>query len=219
MGFALRPGVSFCDVSGRLVFLDVHADRYFALSPAHEQTFRQLLDLPDQAGRLAEGCPVPGLLVETDTPTALRPVTLHRVADASLLDDPNPSGRVFHLVGALAHIRRARHILRHGGLHHVLDDLARAKAAATPGSMPDPDRLRGMATAFEMTARLVRSHDQCLPRSIALARRCLAVGLPVDLVIGVKLRPFSAHCWVQAGSWLVNDHIDNVRSFTPVLTI
>jgi hypothetical protein len=76
-----------------------------------------------------------------------------------------------------------------------------------------------VAVAFERTARIVRSHDQCLSRSLALARRLAALGLPADLVIGVRLRPFAAHCWVHAGEWLVNDRIDTVRTYTPILSV
>lgn len=33
------------------------------------------------------------------------------------------------------------------------------------------------------------------------------------LVFGVKLDPFSAHCWVQIGDLLLNDRADQVARF------
>ncbi|KAK0360525.1 hypothetical protein LTR94_026968, partial [Friedmanniomyces endolithicus] len=46
MAIGLKPHISFCDVEGQLVFLDIEADRYFGLSPAAEQSFRGLLADP-----------------------------------------------------------------------------------------------------------------------------------------------------------------------------
>jgi len=38
-------------------------------------------------------------------------------------------------------------------------------------------------------------------------------------VFGVKLNPFSAHCWVQAGDIVLNDAIDHVTIHTPILVV
>lgn len=38
-------------------------------------------------------------------------------------------------------------------------------------------------------------------------------------VYGVKLKPFRAHCWVQAGDVVVNDIVDNVRGYTPIMSV
>ncbi|RYM07421.1 lasso peptide biosynthesis B2 protein [Sphingobium cupriresistens] len=40
-----------------------------------------------------------------------------------------------------------------------------------------------------------------------------------DVVLGVQLGPFSAHCWVQHEDRLVNDRVDMVRTFTPILVL
>ena len=45
------------------------------------------------------------------------------------------------------------------------------------------------------------------------------LGLPADFVIGVSLHPFAAHSWVQWGTVLVNDQLDAVRHFTPILVL
>ena len=47
----------------------------------------------------------------------------------------------------------------------------------------------------------------------------VVVPLMVQDVIGVSLYPFAAHSWVQCGTALVNDRLDRVRHFTPILTI
>ena len=73
--------------------------------------------------------------------------------------------------------------------------------------------------AFEH-ARLLRSAaDRCLPRSIALKLRLAKLRHRTHLVIGVKDRPFGAHAWVQHGDIVLNDSLEEVRRYTPILII
>lgn len=109
--------------------------------------------------------------------------------------------------------------LRMGWFHRTITALSKRKAAIGNDQTVDKAALRDLAAQFARTARLTQAHDRCLPRSLALARHALARGWPVDLVMGVHLRPFAAHCWVQAGTDLLNDRLDNVRPFTPILVV
>jgi len=52
-----------------------------------------------------------------------------------------------------------------------------------------------------------------------LTQIALSRGLAADLVVGVRLNPFAAHSWVQAGSHVLNDRMDSVRTYTPVLVL
>lgn len=219
MGLALRAGVSFCDVRGRLVFLDTVADRYFCLGLQAEQAFRWLLAEDAPPSTLPTDLCRTGLLQETDCPTRPRPYMLQHQATGSLLDAPVGPWKPIQLLGALIRLALVRHALQRGGFHRLITSLAADKARLTSNTPSATQALRQIAANFEQTRRLVRSHDQCLPRSITLARQCVAAELPVDLVIGVRLRPFAAHSWVQTGPWLVNDHVDTVRTYTPVLAV
>ena len=70
---------------------------------------------------------------------------------------------------------------------------------------------------FAAISRLVSLRDACLPHSLAVAERLIRAGQPAQLVFGVRLGPFAAHCWVQQGSLVVNDRVEIVRTFTPIL--
>ena len=61
--------------------------------------------------------------------------------------------------------------------------------------------------------------DNCLSQSVAIAGRLLHRNVRATLIIGVRLGPFNAHCWVQRDDRLVNDRFDMVRMFTPILAI
>jgi len=69
-------------------------------------------------------------------------------------------------------------------------------------------------------ARLIRSAaNRCVPRSLALVLRCATYGIRAHAVIGVKTKPFEAHCWAQHGSAVLTDPLENVIQFTPILVI
>ena len=222
MGFALRAGISFCEVSERLLFLDTVADRYFCLPPNAEHGFRQIvagtvLDDTDRdhlAGMLRSGT-----LVETVEHRTPAPFRSSRHASLSLLDASDPPASTISVAHARLHLLAARFSLRHRPLHAILRGIDLAKTPWPRSGDVDPEALQAAASAFERTTRFMRSHDQCLSRSIAMARYLAARNLPADLMIGVRLRPFAAHCWVQSGRWLVNDQIDTIRTYTPILAV
>jgi hypothetical protein len=44
-------------------------------------------------------------------------------------------------------------------------------------------------------------------------------GYEARLVLGVKLRPFGAHCWVEHEHMVVSDQLEMIHPFTPILSI
>jgi hypothetical protein len=40
-----------------------------------------------------------------------------------------------------------------------------------------------------------------------------------DLVLGVRMMPFAAHAWVQDGDTVLNDTVDYVSAYTPILVV
>src|SRR3546814_7813174 len=73
----------------------------------------------------------------------------------------------------------------------------------------DLGRLRG---AFDQIATVFGEADECLPRSLAFRRLAFRCGHRPSLVIGVKIDPFGAHCWVQSGARLDNDRSEEHTS-------
>lgn len=95
---------------------------------------------------------------------------------------------------------RARHT-------HTNDDLSAASVDAVAASYL---RLRPFA---------LTTHDRCLHDSLALIHFLTTRGLIAQWVIGVRLRPFGAHSWVQRGSVVLNDQPDHVRAYQPILVV
>jgi hypothetical protein len=220
MGYALRPGTHFCDVGDRLVFLDLAADRYFCLSRHAEAAFRRLTGPGHRSSALDPAIDVfvrGGLLVPISGEIGPAPCRAPPIPTVSALDACRPKASMPHLVAALGGLVATTAALRLFGLKAILDSLARAKAHVQLEELHDD--VAAVAAAFQQTARLARSHDRCLPRSVAVARRLVELGSGVHLVIGVQLRPFAAHCWAQTGECIVNDRFDQVRAYQPILVI
>lgn len=59
----------------------------------------------------------------------------------------------------------------------------------------------------------------CLFDSLALIQFLARHDVYPTWVFGVRTKPFNAHCWVQLGDLLLNDSLERVRSFTPIMAI
>ncbi len=222
MGYTLRAGTSFCVVQDRLVFLDIEADRYFCLSGRAQaliEALRAGAELQAPAAMLLDALLRDGTLVRSDTDIAPTPCAARYTASDSLLDAPLPGVWPGAFARALGGVAVATLALRLGTLGSVLRGVERAKAKSAVDADEQADQVRAIAAAHHRTELVASPKGQCLPRSVALARHLLGAGLRVDLIIGVKLFPFEAHCWVQDRAFLVNDRIERVSAFTPILVI
>jgi hypothetical protein len=220
MPIGLRPGVSFCEASGHFVFLDLRADRYFGLSESSEAAFRRCVHvtLDNCNDSHIENLVRCGLLVDAADAAPLRACTPPPRPRASVFDGPLPRAKAFAVAAAIAGLTRARLQLRVAGLASALGSLAARKPGLAEGAQSARAASAAAAT-FRQSALLVRTHDQCLVRSLALAQHLASRGEAASLVIGVQVRPFSAHAWVQQRDLLLNETCDGVRCYTPILVL
>lgn len=224
--FSIAPDVSYCKADGRIVFLDLNNERYFQLNERQTGWFDRLIaDGSDGASapewRLAKRLKDMGLLTEASEQTPpLTDFTRYTVS-TSLLDYPHkqpvrasladlpPIGWTAALTVAALRFSRLRTVLKNHS----------SKKSDLGGQGPVPAAVgRSLAARFiAWSPALFTSHDACLFRSLALARFLLANHFPTDIVIGVRSQPFRAHCWVQAGEMVFNEHLEIARDYCPVL--
>jgi hypothetical protein len=57
----------------------------------------------------------------------------------------------------------------------------------------------------------------CLLESLTLIDFLERFDVTPELVFGVRTDPFEAHCWVQCNGVVLNESIDRVRQFTPIM--
>ncbi|MGN8001176.1 lasso peptide biosynthesis B2 protein [Sphingomonas sp. 22176] len=220
MSYSLRDGISYCEVGDRLLFLDIVADRYFCLSQIVEHSFRQMVDgmLPVDDRHL-EGLVSRGMLIpsaRTETPALCAPIP---VPSSSILDRPlGPVGWIA-TSRALASLDSTRLRLRWSGLGRTLSHFKARKTRLAQSGAPAKGKIDKIMAGFAAASRIRSQRDNCLAQSIAVASRMIELGVSPELVLGVQLGPFCAHCWVQQGDRVINDRVDMVRTFTPILVL
>jgi len=211
----LADHIAFCVDRGGVTLLDTHRDRYFGLPRALETAFVELVDADFSAqlitpaiGRLLEL----GILVQG--PTA--PRRSLPTANRSWCDDGHSGGAPVDPVGVAWALWRAGRRLKTRPLSSILDQL---RVRRTGGGVLDLVRLRDEAEAFQRVRAWAPNKSVCLLDSVALLDVLHKHGLYPSLVFGVIRRPFAAHCWVQVDEVVVNDRLDHVREYAPILVI
>jgi predicted nucleic acid-binding protein len=214
-GLRLRDGVSFCRVRDRYVFLDVARDRYFTLEGSAANVFEKVvrgsisIDARERE-RLIET----GLVEASGTRHMLSPTSV-TAPMGSLLDEPGDRPRLDPLIFAEITTLLASMARRRGRtpLSELLARLARPEPPTAKGDVLSQTRRFNAARAWAP----VKPH--CLSDSLALTAFLRRRGATAEVVFGVKLTPFAAHAWVQKHDLVLNDHVDRIREYTPVLVV
>jgi hypothetical protein len=76
-----------------------------------------------------------------------------------------------------------------------------------------------MIGAFKELRPLYPRSYLCLFDSLALLEFLARCRLFPHVVFGVVADPFQAHCWVQEGSTILNDDLERVRRYKPILSV
>ncbi|MEA3017064.1 MAG: hypothetical protein QOI38_1786 [Sphingomonadales bacterium] len=207
--------VRFCEVAGQRIFLDLKADRYFSLPPPADAAFSAILG--GRASAPSDIAPLlsAGLLIEAPAGRPLKP-TSHPPPEDSFMEDGEIGRGLSPLLLAevLFLVLRALHGVRRKRLHGLL-----AAPTAPRGSCQDEglERRDQAVAQFLRARRAVPVAPNCLYDSLALRGFLARRSIPVDLVIGTKLHPFAAHCWLQDRTTVLNDSLAAARGFTPIL--
>lgn len=204
------PGVQFAMIDGDGVCLDLDSDTYFCLADLEAH-----LDLAvgGSTSFTTEGA---HMLIETGLfradaagigPTeyiAPRETTLDMTeAQADWIDR-------WHFVLAMLHAtfrgrgRRIRDLM--GETRH---DPPRSKTAEIV--------VRRRAVLFQRWLPWVPFQGRCLYRAFMLREFLRLAKQDADWIVGVRTWPFEAHCWLQADALLLDDDIDRVSVYTPIL--
>lgn len=216
---ALQSHVSFGLVGGRPVFLDVRRDRYLALDRQGQAAFHAALN---GQGPIAFDDPGARKLLETELfeltegPRPPRAASSNAPCRGLSASRPKDRLRALDLPRCWFLVDRARRQLKSRPLEQVL---AARRGPPTPSPTPeDTEWVEDLSARFRRTRSLVPIKPGCLQDSLAL-KDWLGRGPGVAIVVGVKLEPFAAHCWVQVRDAVLNDAPDKVAEFTPVLVV
>jgi hypothetical protein len=98
--------------------------------------------------------------------------------------------------------------------------IAMAREERRSGGEPRPSAAMIEAVnAFQDALVWVPRPGECLFRSFTLLRHLRREGFDARWVFGVRTWPFHAHCWLQAGDTVLEDTLDRLLPFTPILAV
>jgi hypothetical protein len=222
--YVLRSELSCCRIGEDLVFLDVGSDRYFRLPSSMEKTLAGYLQGDTTATADIAGLIERRILVERAASGTGSQLSIPPAARSAMEAPTAPRHpRAAELLEVLSLILRMHLALKHVPLKRVLDGLvARRHARCThsaPAAASTERELADAASVYRQARLFVPVDMRCLPDSLALARFLSRRRLHANVVFGVALDPFSAHCWVQAGDLALNDTVGNVHAHTPIRVV
>lgn len=210
--YTASPTLSFCILEGTVIVLDIEADRYFALGATRGAQIIAGLAGKEEVARTHVSGPA---------------LTGDRFAGALYVD------RQLHASAPQTHLHArqsgvfARTSERWQAACLQIAALVRLKilgfektlrwATQDAASVEDRAGARDAVIAAHRWARSVLPFkDACLPASLALSRGLHRSGSSYAIVVGVKINPFAAHCWVEAEDAVLNDDLETIRQFTPI---
>lgn len=203
--------------------MDLTRDRYFALPANLDTAFLQAVESsgvaaipPDEAARLIKA----GVLVAADkaqaidSPDALDLPMSDRSSSAAAAR-PSPALVIEVVLTQLA----ASLMVRVFPMRIIVRHLQHLQKRVEQHAVGDMTALDKLAAAFRIASVLLKSEGNCLPRTLAFVWLARRRGYHASLVIGVRINPFSAHCWPQYGDVVLNDRMDRAVQFQPILRI
>jgi hypothetical protein len=94
-----------------------------------------------------------------------------------------------------------------------------ARSPCLPLRYDRADDAMAEARLFDRWMPWAPGQGQCLYRACLLRAHLASRGLGSTWIFGVRTWPFSAHCWLQVGDVLLDDDLDRVALYTPILVI
>lgn len=214
VSYGLAEGLSFCVIGTRVIFLDLPRDRYFLLSGACEKAFKNYLRCPsDVAQEELELLRARTLLAADGFPPSACVVSL---PSRSALNAGN-RGIGWNVVLAAAAYFRASWLLKNRGLAEVVAHYRSVQFRVDP--LGEESRRLATVSAFRSLRLILDPTDRCLPLSLAMAFELKRLRCHCDLVFGITLEPFRAHSWTQHKDQVLNDRLDRVLGFQPILVV
>ena len=208
----LAQGVHATDVAGDLVFLAVEADAYFCLVGGG-----QYLSLRPDGGVEASPAAAANDLVQAGL-LDHKPSAPRRRAPRAARALPRLAASPTLVLAARAlgaNLRASRAIA--GRPFGALLDLA--GACSDEAFAPPSPSLLQHASRFDQIAPWLPRDGVCLMRSLQQRLYLSSLGHSAAWVFGVRTWPFEAHCWLQVGDMVLDDTVEHVCGFSPIMVV
>lgn len=226
--YYLPRNVYFCRRGDNFVFLDLHSDKYTLLDDDAAAALRELLSAASASESRAQREAIDALLANqllTRDASTGRPIvpTKADVAVESLVSYETPASRTIslqHLIRFFLACTKALLRLRWRHLEETIEVVrlrkVRGRESSAHRNLHDVEQL----TSIFMRLRPFFPRDfLCLFDSLALIEFLAMYDIFPTWFFGVCLEPWGAHCWLQEGSYVLDDDVEGAAGYTPVMVI
>jgi hypothetical protein len=213
----LRPDIHAVALDKDVVFLDESADRYIFLPGGAD-----LVNLREDGGVLAANADAAELLltagfVRRGAAPPDRP-SLPALPTRPLPPSGGPSSVTLRECARLAGAMLDLWLHYRGRpLAHILDFVRQRRPMAC--SDATPAEVQRLAALFERAAIWLPAPRKCLVRSFLLMRFLQRSGCDAQWVLGVRLSPFAAHCWVQSHDVVLDEVPERLLRYRPICVV
>lgn len=223
-----------CAIHNDVIVLDLRSDQYLGFD---RKTF-------DRLGQQIQGWPSPSVAndVELDADDL---AVLKELVDAGIVTEngaigkeavplsvPQPSHSLLERFGVEPPVVRAADVvsfvravvttkqqLRRRPLQNVLECTTKLKLERSASGRECQSAAELSRVFNTLRPIFFASRDKCLLESLALLRFLLSNRSAALMVFGVRTAPFGAHCWVQSDDCVLNDTLDHVLRYVPIMAI
>jgi hypothetical protein len=223
----LDKDVHVCVADENAVFLDLRRDRYVGLDAEQTNVLARLVQSDSPPSEAAEAL-VNHLLEEQLLTRDERSGKALRFTDAmpptaalfSFEYDQPCQVKVRHVFSLFIAFAKIAISLRLRSLAATVVAAQYKEPKAPRGDeIANTDHVRTLVLIFRRVRPLFyRGRDNCLLDSLVLKTFLARYGIHPRLVFGVAMGPFGGHCWVQHRNLVLNDRLERVQKYTPIMT-
>ncbi len=220
-----------CLADDHLIFSDIRHDRYQCLDRHNTQVALRLFpDLPssdiaqcpstdqEQMRHIALALTKVGLLADAESDgKASIPVQIPTPTESFVSNRTTAKPRPGHYVSFLKATISASAKYRFKSLQRIIGEVERRKKKQASFVPRAPHQLLELVTIFHRLRPYYVREYLCRFDSLALIEFLAHYRQFPKWVFGVTGEPFTAHCWVQDENCVLNDTVDFVRRFTPIM--
>jgi hypothetical protein len=235
--YYLSSHAYICDTSHHRLFLDLLADRYLAVDRGQMALIHPLLHrysnvvaedekigtISQDSMELLSDLVAAGVLtLDSASGREVRPLQIPLATETLATPGVGPSvgARVTHFPRVVLALAIAHRSLSRESIYSTVHRISRTKRERQNSMQSIPlDELSRLIATFNSLRAFYPLDYVCLFDSLALLEFLIRFGVNVDWIFGVASDPFAAHCWLQQGNVVLNDPLEKVAGYYPILAV
>lgn len=244
----LADDVFLCLTGDRIVFLDLRRNKYLCLNQQHSQVALSLFDRPTNlctesqrsVGRLSQSVAKSPPAVDGDVRSIMQALIEQGLLEERREDEGRttsptveaPTHALSRDRSELSTAKTLRHApnflrstliaswkLKSYSMQQTVRSVQRRKQQRGDAYNKEFTFTSDLAAIFQHLRPYYPRKYLCLYDSLALLEFLAGYDIFPEWVFGVTAEPFNAHCWVQDNHRVLNDSVEFVRGFTPIMVV